>query len=125
MIKCALLMAALLGASDVSQRTEALRGQKPREEFVIYFTWQPVEKWQVEIREYQFRPRTLPELPPGPWKLEGGPDAVVAQDRDVDRKRVGNGQVAQASPASGRVSHPSRRSSWIQLNWLSMATIRS
>ena len=70
MITCALLMAGLLGAADASQPAEALRGEKPREEFVISFTWQPIEKWQVEIREYQFRRGTLPELPPRPWNVE-------------------------------------------------------
>jgi hypothetical protein len=43
---------------------------KPGVEFVIDFTWQPIEKWQVEIRGYQFRRGTLPELPPRPWKVE-------------------------------------------------------
>jgi hypothetical protein len=70
MITCALLMAGLFGAVNASQPAEALGGEKPREEFVIYFTWQPIEKWQVEIREYQFRRGTLPELPPRPWRVE-------------------------------------------------------
>ena len=70
MMTCAMLMAGLLGAADVSQSAEALRQEKPREEFVIYFTWQPIEKWQVEIREYQFRRGTVPDVPPSPWKVE-------------------------------------------------------
>jgi hypothetical protein len=64
MITTALLMAGMLGAAPTPQRAEASRGDKPREEFVISFTWQPVEKWQVEIRGYQFRRGTLPEIPP-------------------------------------------------------------
>ncbi|MFL5240553.1 MAG: hypothetical protein ACJ8FY_00450 [Gemmataceae bacterium] len=60
MITCAILMAGLLGATDL-QPTGALRGPKAREEFVITFTWVPIEKWQVEIREYQFHRG----LPPG------------------------------------------------------------
>jgi hypothetical protein len=62
-------MSGLLGATDASQPAEALRGEKPREEFVISLTWQPIEKWQVEIREYQFRRGAPPELPPKPWKV--------------------------------------------------------
>jgi hypothetical protein len=69
MITCALLMAGLLGATP-SQPAEALRGEKPREQLVISFAWQPIEKWQVEVREYQFRRGTLPELPPRPCHVE-------------------------------------------------------
>jgi hypothetical protein len=70
MITCSLLMAGLLATADSSQPAEALRGEKPREEFVIFFAWQPMEKWQVEIREYQFRRGTLPELPSRHCKVE-------------------------------------------------------
>jgi hypothetical protein len=70
MIPCALLMAGLLGTADASRPVEALRGEKPRKEFVIYFVWQPIEKWQVEIRENQFHRGTSPQLPPRPWKIE-------------------------------------------------------
>ena len=70
MIACTLLMAGVLGTADVPPLAEGLRPQKPREEFVINFTWQLIEKWQVEIREYKFHRGTPPQLPPGPWKIE-------------------------------------------------------
>jgi hypothetical protein len=62
MIQCAVLMAGLLGPAHVSQGA--------REGPVIYFRWQPVEKWQVEIRGYLFHRGAPPRLPPGPWKIE-------------------------------------------------------
>ena len=82
MLTCTVLMAGLLGAADASRPVEALRGEKPpneivplifqwREEFVIHFTWQVIEKWQVEIRENEFHRGTPPQLPPRPWKIEG------------------------------------------------------
>jgi hypothetical protein len=70
MIACTLLMAGVLGTADVSRFVQGLRHDKPREEFVINITWQLIEKWQVEIREYQFHRGAPRQLPPRPWKIE-------------------------------------------------------
>jgi hypothetical protein len=70
MFTSTLLMAGLLAGADSLQPVEVPPGEKPSQEFVIQFIWQPVEKWQVEIREYQFRRGTLPELPLRPWQVE-------------------------------------------------------
>ena len=70
MITCILLMAGILGTAELSKLAEGLRPESPREEFAINFTWQRIEKWQVEIRGYQFHHGTPPQLPPKPWKIE-------------------------------------------------------
>ena len=70
MIPCTLLMAHALGTANVSQFAQGLPPEKPREEFVINFTWQLMDKWQVEIRRYEFHRGTPPQLPARPWKTE-------------------------------------------------------
>ena len=37
---------------------------------IINFEWRLTEKWQVEIREYQFRPGMPPKLVHFPWNIE-------------------------------------------------------
>jgi hypothetical protein len=66
MMTCVLLMAGLLGPAGAIWPAEALRGDKPPEGFVIFFTWQQVERWQVEIREYRFHQGAPPKLLPMP-----------------------------------------------------------
>jgi hypothetical protein len=70
MISCALLMGSLLATANPSQPAEVVQIEMSREKLAIDFAWQSTEKWQVEIRENQFRQGTPPTLPLDPWKVE-------------------------------------------------------
>jgi hypothetical protein len=69
MMTCTLLMAGLLGTTSACQQTGVSPEQGPHIQLVISFTWQLTVKWQVEIREYQFR-RGMPPKLPTPWNTE-------------------------------------------------------
>jgi hypothetical protein len=45
--------------------TDAAPQERPRKDLVIGFTWQRIEKRQVEARPYPFRRGVLPKLPVG------------------------------------------------------------
>jgi hypothetical protein len=70
MMTYVLLMAGLLGATTASPSAGAPPDPEPRKELVIPFAWQPTEKWQVEIRAYQFRRGMPPKRPTVPWNIE-------------------------------------------------------